>query len=79
MRGKTFYPLETVQTGPGAHTVSYSVGSAVSLDIKQSRLKAGHSPPSSAEAENDRIYTSIHPYVFMACTLCFFTFTDVEV
>jgi len=26
--GKTFYLLETVQTGPGAHTVSYSVGSA---------------------------------------------------
>ena len=28
MRGNTFYLLETVQTGPGAHTVSYSVGSA---------------------------------------------------
>jgi hypothetical protein len=27
MRGKTFYLLETVQTGSGAHTVSYSVGS----------------------------------------------------
>jgi len=27
MRGKTFHLLETVQTGPGAHTVSYSVGS----------------------------------------------------
>jgi hypothetical protein len=28
MRGKKFYLLETVQTGSGAHTVSYSVGSA---------------------------------------------------
>jgi hypothetical protein len=28
MRGKTFYLLETVKNGPGAHTVSYSVGSA---------------------------------------------------
>lgn len=32
----------------------------VSLDVKQPGLKAGHSPPSSAEAENERIYTSVH-------------------
>jgi len=31
MRGKTFYLLETVQTVPGGHTVSYSVGSAGSI------------------------------------------------
>lgn len=68
--------LSGLALGPTQFPIQWVVR-VVSLDVKQLGLKAGHSPPSSAEAENDRIYISVHPYVFMACTLCFFTFTHV--
>jgi hypothetical protein len=36
------------------------------LGIKQPRCEADHSPPTSAEVKKTWIYTSIHPYAFMA-------------
>jgi hypothetical protein len=81
------YPEESIQLficvklfrlclGPKQFPIQWVVW-VVSLDVQQPGLKAGHSPPSSTEAENDWIYSSINPYVFMAYTLCFFTFTHV--
>jgi len=38
---------------------------AVSIGNKSCGFEAGHSPPSRAEAKNERSYTSIHSYAFI--------------
>jgi hypothetical protein len=37
------------------------------LMVKQIGHKADHSPPFSAETENEKTYTSYPPYAFKAC------------
>jgi hypothetical protein len=39
---------------------------ALSPGVKRPGRKAGHSPPASAEVKKMWIYTSAHPYTFMA-------------
>jgi hypothetical protein len=51
-----------VQHGPGAHPVSYPMGTGGSFSgVKRPGLEADHSPPSSAEVKNAWNYTSIPP------------------
>jgi len=53
------------QNGSGAYPASYSMGIRGSFP----RREADHSPLSTAQLKNEWIYTSTHPYVFMACCL----------
>jgi hypothetical protein len=54
-----------LQTGSGAHPISYPIGTGVlSLGIKRP-CRADHSSPSSAEIKNAWSYTSTSPYVFV--------------
>jgi hypothetical protein len=62
-----FFPYPFVQTGPGAHSASYPMGTEVSFPgVKRPGSEARHSPPTSDDDENKWIYTSTPPYVFMA-------------
>jgi hypothetical protein len=63
----TYCHLHVVQTGSGAHSASYSMGTVgSSLGVKRQGHKADHSPPTSAEVMKMWIYTSTFPYAFMA-------------
>jgi hypothetical protein len=50
---RNFSLLHLVQTGSGAHPVSYPMGSGFfSVGVKRQGHEAEHSPPSSAEVQN---------------------------
>jgi hypothetical protein len=79
MVGAGISPRLRVQTGSGAHPVSFPMGAGNSFPrVKQPGCEADHSPPSSAEVKNAWSYTSTPPatswraawlttrYVFMA-------------
>jgi hypothetical protein len=69
-----------VQTGSGAHTASYPMGTRGSFPVvERPGREADHSPPSSAEVKNARSYTSIPQHVFMACCLINTPGLDVKV
>jgi hypothetical protein len=50
-----------VQTGPGAHPVSCTMGTWSFLGVKRPGRGADHPSPSSAEVENEKSYTSTPP------------------
>jgi hypothetical protein len=50
-----------IQTGTGAHSASYPVGSGDNMTRGPGR-EADHSPPSSCEIKNVWSYTSVPPY-----------------
>jgi hypothetical protein len=50
-----------VQTGPGAHPASCTMGTGSFPGVKQPGRSADHPPPSSAEVKKGQSYTSIHP------------------
>jgi hypothetical protein len=52
---------KTVQTAPGAHPTSYSIGTRVSPGLKLLERDAGHSTPSSAQVKNEWSCTSTPP------------------
>ena len=53
------FELQQGLTGSTAHPASYSIGPESSFqEIKQLRHEADHSPPSTAEAKNERSYSS---------------------
>jgi len=59
---KDFSFLQTVQIGPGAHTVSYSVGHRRSfLAVKWTWRDIDHSPQSRAEIRNKWSHASATP------------------
>jgi hypothetical protein len=60
-----------VQTGSGAHSASYPMGTgAVFLGVKRPGHEADHSPPSSAEVKNVWSLTSTLQYNFMvSCSI----------
>jgi hypothetical protein len=47
-----------VQTGPGAHPASCTMGTRSFPGVKRPGRGANHPPPSSAEVENEYSYTS---------------------
>jgi hypothetical protein len=52
-RGKTFFPVQMVQTDSGAHSASYAMCTGVlSSGVKRAGRAHGHSLSSSAEVEN---------------------------
>jgi hypothetical protein len=54
-RGQRVLPLASVQTGSGAHPASCTMGTGVlspGVNVRPGR-DADHSPPSSAEVENE--------------------------
>jgi hypothetical protein len=52
-KGKTFLTPHVVQTGSGAHSASYPMGTGGFYPgIKQPGSEADHSPPTSAEVKN---------------------------
>jgi len=55
-----FSSCHRVQTGSGAHSASYPMGTGDSYSgAKRPGCEADHSPPSSNEVKNLRSYTSI--------------------
>jgi hypothetical protein len=55
-RGERIFPLLSVQTGSGAHTPSHTVGTGGPFPGAKARpgRDTDHSPPSSAEVENEQ-------------------------
>jgi hypothetical protein len=51
-RGGRIFPLACVQTGSGAHPASYTMGTGGPFPGAKAR-DVDHSPPSSAEVENE--------------------------
>jgi hypothetical protein len=56
--------LHVVQTGSGAHSASYPVGTGSSL-VKRRGSEPGHSPQINAAVKNTWKYTSTPPYAFI--------------
>jgi hypothetical protein len=56
--GTTFFAH--VQTGPGAHPASCTMGTGSFPGLKRQGRAADHKPPSSAEVSKGYSYTSIH-------------------
>ena len=53
-RGRDIFLFSnTVQTAPGVHPASYSIGTAVLPGLKLLERDADHSPPSSAQVKNE--------------------------
>jgi hypothetical protein len=50
-----------VQTGPGVHPASCTIGTESFPGVKRPRRGADHPPPPSAEVENEYNYTSTPP------------------
>jgi hypothetical protein len=50
-----------VQTGPGAHPASCTMGTGSFPGVKRPGRGADHPTPSSAEVKKGKSYTSIHP------------------
>jgi hypothetical protein len=66
---RDFSLLHCIQTGYGAHPVSYPMGNEGSFSKgKWQGREAGHSPPAIAEVKNGGV-TSTTPYVFMVWCL----------
>jgi hypothetical protein len=65
--GQEFSLVHVVQTGSGAHPVSYpmSPGGSFPEEKRQGR-EADHSPPTSVEVKKMWIYMFTPPYAFMA-------------
>jgi hypothetical protein len=57
--GATFFAH--VETGPGAHPASCTMGTGSFPGVKQLGRGADHTPPSSAKVENEYSYTSAPP------------------
>jgi hypothetical protein len=66
-----------VQTGPGVHPASYTVGTGSLPGIKQLGRGIDHPPPSSTEVKERVECTLVHLWAFVACyrVSCTFTFT----
>jgi hypothetical protein len=56
--------LHVIQTGSGAHTASYPMSNGSTAPSPG--READHSPQTSGEVKNTRIYTSTPPYTFTA-------------
>jgi hypothetical protein len=63
--GASFSPLDDVQSGSGAHSVSYPIGTGGSFPGCKADGAWDYSPPTCAEVKNNWIYTCTPPYVFM--------------
>jgi hypothetical protein len=50
-----------VQTGPGAHPASCTMGTGSFPEVKRPERGADHPPPPSAEVENESSYTATPP------------------
>jgi hypothetical protein len=50
-----------VQAGPGAHPASCTMGTGSFLGVKRVGRGADHTPPPSAEVENEESYNSTPP------------------
>jgi hypothetical protein len=56
-----------VQTGPGAHPASCTMGTGSFPGVKQPGRGADHPPPSSAEVKKEYSYTSTPPLGLRVC------------
>jgi hypothetical protein len=66
-RGWEFSPHHRVQTGSGAHSASYPVGTRGSfLGVKLPGREADHSPPYSAEVKMCGVIPPLPQYAFIA-------------
>ena len=66
-----------VQTGPGAHPASYTMGTGSFLGIKRPRSGVNHPPPSSAEVKKRiELYLYSTSTAFVAGDRVNFTFTN---
>jgi hypothetical protein len=66
-KGQKFSVLHEIQTGSGARTTSYPMGTwGLSPGVKRPWCEAYHLPPTSSEVEKTWIFTSTPPYIFAA-------------
>jgi len=63
-----------VQTGPGAHTISYTVGTGRFPGVKRTERRVDHTPSSSPEVKEK---VQLYLWAFVACSSVNFTFMDV--
>jgi hypothetical protein len=64
-----------VQSGPGAHPASYTMGAASFPGVKRPRHGVDHPPPSSAEVKERIEYTCASPQGLCSLFSVTFTFT----
>ena len=65
----------TLQTGPGAHPASYTIGIVSFAGVKRPGRGLNHPPLSSAEVkERVELYLPTPPGAFMTCSRANFTF-----
>jgi hypothetical protein len=71
IKDQEFSLLRGVQTGSGAHPLSYQMGTGGPFIRGKKRpfREAGNSTPTSAEVKKTWIYTSTRPYVVIAYCL----------
>jgi hypothetical protein len=64
-----------VQTGPGAHPASYTMGTGSFPGVKRPGRGVNHLTPSSAEVKESRAIPVLPFWAFVACSRVNFTFT----
>ena len=64
-----------VQTGPGAHPASYTMGTASFRRVKRPGRRVDHPPPYSAEVKERVELHLYHIWAFVTCYRVNFTFT----
>jgi len=65
----------TVQTGPGAHPASYTIGTGSFPGVKRPGHDFNHPPSSSAEVKEIVELPLLHFWDFVTCSRVNFTFT----
>jgi hypothetical protein len=64
--GQEFSLLHVIQTGSGAHSASYPMGTRGTFPrVKQPGREADHSSPTSSKVKKMWLYTSTPLYIFM--------------
>jgi len=64
-----------VQTDPGAHPASYTMGTGSFPGVKRPRRGVNHQPPSRAEVKERRAIPLLPLWAFVVCSRVNFTIT----
>ena len=63
-----------IQTGPGAHPASYTLGTGSFPGVKRPGRSVDHPPHLARGLKKEYNYTSTPPWAFVACSRVTFTF-----
>ena len=68
-----------VQTGPGAHPASYTMGTGFFSGVKRPGLALDHPPHLAPRLKKSRAIALLHLWAFVACSRMNFTFTFTKI